>query len=175
MRRSGRVGPPPSAADFVARELDGLVRMACGLTGGYAAAEDLVSAAIAGAFERWGSIDNHGPYVRRSVVNLFLNEQRRQRTAATHSFEFAEVAVDPTRDVALELDLQDALSRLTPLHRAVIISRYLDDRSVKETARIVGRPAGSVQRITHEAVVALRDASRLSGYGPPPRAQGGRA
>lgn len=167
--RVGVAGPhreraSPSAAAFVERELTALTRLAHGLCGRRANAEDLVSAAVMGAFERWESIDNPGAYVRRSILHLYLNDLRRLRTGQTALVPGAP-ASDPTSEVAGRVDLEAALADLTPIQRAVVVLRFMEDRTAEDTARILGRPAGSVRRITHNALGILRASPALNSNG----------
>lgn len=153
-----------SPAEFVAAELDGLVRFAYGLAGSRAAAEDLVSEALLGAIGRWESIDNPVAYVRRSLVNRYLNERRRLRTARAGVGGEPQPVGDLDAGVVRHLDVAAAIARLRPIERAVILLRYLEDRSVAETARILDRPYGTVQRIAFEALRSLRGQPDLRGY-----------
>jgi RNA polymerase sigma-70 factor (ECF subfamily) len=50
----------------------------------------------------------------------------------------------------------DVLSILTPDQRAVIVLRVLDQFSVEETARIIGKSAGAVKVLQNRAITSLR-------------------
>lgn len=50
----------------------------------------------------------------------------------------------------------DVLNTLTPDQRAVIVLRVLDQFSVEETARIIGKSAGAVKVLQNRAIASLR-------------------
>jgi RNA polymerase sigma-70 factor (ECF subfamily) len=56
------------------------------------------------------------------------------------------------------LDVQAALARLSLGHRQVIIEIYYRDRSVSETAEILGIPPGTVKSRRHYSLGQLRRA-----------------
>lgn len=158
--------PDQTPTDFVERELDALVRLATGLCGTKTTAEDLVSAAITNMLQHWDSIHNPGAYARRSLVNLYLNEcRRRKRHSPWPMFADDAGRTDPVSDAIVRMDVAMALAGPQPVQRAVVMLRFLDDLSVDDTARILRRPAGSVRRVSHEALKALR-MSQLSSYNP---------
>jgi RNA polymerase sigma-70 factor (ECF subfamily) len=52
--------------------------------------------------------------------------------------------------------IAEALGRLTPAHRAVLVECFYRGRSVAEAATVLGVPAGTIKSRTHYAVRALR-------------------
>lgn len=61
--------------------------------------------------------------------------------------------------------MADALKRLTPDHRDVLVQSYWHGRSVADTARVLGIPAGTVKSRTYYAVRTLRLALEEMGVG----------
>ena len=143
---------------FVADRGQSLLRIAHALTGDRRAAEDLVQGALAKAYARWPRI--HGDaeaYVRRIIYNDRISGWR--RTGRHREVTVAEV---PDRayadhDVAERLAVRDALLSLPPRQRAVLILRFLEDRSVEETAEALGCRPGTVASQTSRALVKLRE------------------
>jgi RNA polymerase sigma-70 factor (ECF subfamily) len=54
------------------------------------------------------------------------------------------------------LDVAQALDRLSPEHRAVIVLSFYHELSVAETAGVLGIPPGTVKSRLHRAIAALR-------------------
>jgi RNA polymerase sigma factor (sigma-70 family) len=64
--------------------------------------------------------------------------------------------VDPAAGVADRMMLHDALATLPPKHRAILLLRFLADRSVDEVADMLSIPPGTVKSQTHAGLSALR-------------------
>jgi RNA polymerase sigma-70 factor (ECF subfamily) len=71
--------------------------------------------------------------------------------------EQSEAALpDHADDVLARMGATALLRRLSPEHRAVLHHIFVADRSVQETARILGVPAGTVKSRQHYALNRLR-------------------
>ena len=146
---------------FVADRGQSLLRIAHALTGDRRNAEDLVQGALAKAYARWPRI--HGDaeaYVRRIIYNDRASGWR--RTGRHRELIVAEVPDRPRadrhdHDIAERLAVREALLALPPRQRAVLILRYLEDRSVQETAAVLGCRPGTVASQTSRALAKLRD------------------
>ncbi|XVV12771.1 SigE family RNA polymerase sigma factor [Actinoplanes sp. CA-131856] len=143
---------------FVAERGQVLLRIAHALTGDRRSAEDLVQGALAKAYARWPRI--HGDaeaYVRRIIYNDRVSGWRR----AGHGREvpMAEVPDRPgaEHDVAERLALREALLSLPARQRAVLVLRYLEDRTVEETAEVLGCRPGTVASQASRALAKLRE------------------
>ncbi|MZE68821.1 sigma-70 family RNA polymerase sigma factor [Streptomyces sp. SID5789] len=86
------------------------------------------------------------PHTRREVVG-----------ATYHDPASAAGGVEGVHDAMVTLP---SLRLLSPEHRAVLIHIYLCDRTIKETAAILGVPAGTVKSRQHNALRKLRRALR---------------
>jgi RNA polymerase sigma factor (sigma-70 family) len=62
----------------------------------------------------------------------------------------------PAGDPALRLALFEALSKLSPRDRAIVVLRYWEDRSVEETANVLGVRSGAVRTRSSRALQRLR-------------------
>jgi RNA polymerase sigma-70 factor (ECF subfamily) len=98
-----------------------------------------------------------GTYLIRIAINLSINElKRRQRrnrlfhTAAEPEIEMESFpSVPSSASPSLEQEekkilVQQALQKLEPRFRAVIVLRLIDDYSTRETAQILKLPTGTV-------------------------------
>jgi RNA polymerase sigma-70 factor (sigma-E family) len=146
---------------FVADRGQTLLRIAHALTGDRDAAQDLVQGALAKAYTRWPRI--HGDaeaYVRKIIYNDRISAWR--RPARRSEMTVAEVPERAThvhhdQDVTDRIAIREALLKLPARQRAVLVMRYLEDRSVEETAEMLGCSPGTVASQSSRALVKLRD------------------
>lgn len=141
-----------------------MVRLAYGLTGDAGHAEDLAQAAFARAYASWGRVSRAGnpdAYVRRILINANLSRLRRRRVAEELRADLADtVAVQP-QSPAPGAALLDALSRLGPRQRAVVVLRYWLDLSESETAAALNCSVGTVKSQASRALATLRATAAL--------------
>jgi RNA polymerase sigma-70 factor (sigma-E family) len=143
--------------EFVRSRYTDLLRTAFLLTGSSHEAEDLVQGALLRVMRHWDGIDDPLPYVRRTIVNLYLNGLRR-RTRELVTGLLPERAVrDSTDRVAERSTLWPALRALPPRTRAVIVLRYWMDMSEWETAGVLGCSVGSVKSMASRGLARLRE------------------
>ncbi|WP_066374447.1 sigma factor-like helix-turn-helix DNA-binding protein [Herbidospora mongoliensis] len=93
---------------------------------------------VAGNWRRIAAAGNPEAYVRRSLVNEHISWWRRQRRNLTVAGA-ARQSRDPGDESVSRIVLWQALSRLTPRQRAVLVLRFYEDRSVHETAGLARR------------------------------------
>jgi RNA polymerase sigma-70 factor (sigma-E family) len=145
---------------FVQRYARTLHRTAFLLTGDAGHAEDLTQNTLFRAFAAWGRVskaEHPLAYCQQILYRTFLREQRRHRVrevfaASQEPSTPAETAFVDDRDMVDRL-----LSRLPPRQRAVLLLRFLEDRSVEEAAQILGCSTGSVKSQTSRALGTLRE------------------
>jgi RNA polymerase sigma-70 factor (sigma-E family) len=168
---------------YVTGRLPVLRRMAANLVGDPHRGDDLVQQTITRLYTHWrraSKADNLDAYVYKILLRAFLDEQRRPwslvrlRDGVVDSdagdsppTPFAE---DPAGSVTDRMLLRDALATLPPKQRAVLVLRFLADRSVDEVAEILDIAPGTVKSQTHDGLNALR---RL--LGQPAESDAGRA
>lgn len=166
-----RVGECAVFDTFVAAESPALLRLAWGLTGDRGGAEDLVQAALERVWRRWGQVrdkERAGAYARRVTVSMFLTSRRRLWWGERITALPPDAAVDDdTEAIATRQAVLNALSTLPARQRAVLILRYLDDRSEAQTADALGCSPGTVKSHTARALAALRANSNLLGLSFP--------
>jgi RNA polymerase sigma-70 factor (sigma-E family) len=145
--------------EFVAARTPALIRLAYLLTGDQHAAEDLLQTALMKTASRWGQVRHEDPerYVRTVLYREQVSWWRRRRRH--------EVAVHPPPDVGyadpsghtdLRVSMREALLRLSPDHRAVLVLRYYEDLTESQVAAVLDCSVGTVRSRTHRAVSRLR-------------------
>lgn len=140
--------------EFYAARMRALRRVAFVVTRDWHSAEDVTQRAFVKVYRAWPRIRPDGleAYVRRAVVNESLSwVSRRPRDVVV------DTVPDRTTDEAESpLDLDAALATLPAQQRAVIALRFVDDRSVAETAAVLGLAEGTVKSHTSKALATLR-------------------
>jgi RNA polymerase sigma-70 factor, ECF subfamily len=98
---------------------------------------------------------------RRIVVDEWRSARSRHEVSVGETPE----SVQPDRTDAMldEWIVSEALDRLTPEHREVIVACYYQGHSVAEAADILHIPVGTVKSRTHYAMRALRLAMQEMG------------
>ncbi|MBO1417172.1 SigE family RNA polymerase sigma factor [Streptomyces sp. FH025] len=142
-----------------------LYRSACLLTSGDTHyAEDLVQEALSRMYVLWrrsaftggrGRIDNPAAYTHTVMVRTFIAQQRRRSSGERPTVALPE-REGHDADSSLRLTLLDALGRMAPKDRAVLVLRYWEDRSVEETAEVLRSSSGAVRTRTTRALARLR-------------------
>jgi RNA polymerase sigma-70 factor (sigma-E family) len=145
---------------FVNESSPTLYRIALALTGGHHAAEDLIQDALARTFVRWSSVrGDPTAYVRRAMYHAQVTVWRRRRLVREVPADTAPEPADRRDDVDTtdqRLALRQALLRLGPRQRAVLVARFFEDLSEQDTADLLGCSTGAVRSQTHRALARLR-------------------
>ncbi len=139
-----------------------LLRTAILLTGDRHRAEDLVQEALAKVAVRWRRLHAGNPeaYARQVIVRDNISWWRKhQREVVLEINDDVRREPDPTPAVDRRLSLDRALAALTPRQRAVIVLRFYEDLSERDTAETLGVSGGTVKSQTHLALRRLREAA----------------
>jgi RNA polymerase sigma-70 factor (sigma-E family) len=150
-------------SDFVAARADHLYRQAWLLTGSRPAAEDLVQTALTKAYAAWPRVrraDDPVAYVHGVLMKSFLSDRRRRwsrELPVADPLTDAFAVADPADAQVERLALVAALSGLSRTDRAVVVLRYWDDRSVTETAAVLGLSDAAVKNRSLRALRRLAD------------------
>lgn len=148
--------------EFVVARSPVLLRTAYLLTRDPQLAEDLLQTALTKAWFSWKRIDGDPePYVRRILINASVSWWRKRWTHETPTKFVPEPAagVEPPADVH---DLMQALGRLPDRQRAVVVLRYIEDRTEADTAALMGCSVGTVKSQCAKALNKLRGDVALS-------------
>jgi RNA polymerase sigma factor (sigma-70 family) len=129
-----------------------LLRLAYLLTGSRETAEDLVQSAFAAAQPRWPKIADPAAYLRRSVVNLAKDGQRREfRRRRLLRPEAEPITAIPEID-----ESWTTIQRLPAKQRVVVVLHYYEDLPLVEIGRLLNRPASTVRSDLRRAHARLR-------------------
>jgi RNA polymerase sigma-70 factor (sigma-E family) len=158
--------PKGELADLYVRHVPAANRLAFLLTGDRSHAEDLVHDAFVRCVGRFGHLRAHEAfdvYLRRTIVNLHTSRLRRVRVE--REFLSKEGArqkhtMSGMPDVAAREDMWRRLQTLPPRQRAVLVLRYYEDLSERETADALRCSVAAVKSLTARATAALREGIR---------------
>jgi RNA polymerase sigma-70 factor (sigma-E family) len=143
--------------EFVVARRPALLRTAYLLTGSHADAEDLVQTTLIKVVPRWKRIaDRPEPYVRQVLARESISRWRRRRWREIPAHRLPDRPVDGP-DAERRVALSRALGALPPRQRAVIVLRYYEDLTEKDTASVLGIAVGTVKSQAREALARLRD------------------
>lgn len=135
-----------------------LLRTAVLLTGDHHRAEDLVQEALTKVALRWRRLSDGYPdaYARQVIVRDNISWWRRNRREPLRDVEAPPVP-SATSGVDRRLVLEQALARLTPRQRSVIVLRYYDDLTERQAAEAMGVAVGTIKSQTSLALRRLRE------------------
>jgi RNA polymerase sigma-70 factor (sigma-E family) len=152
--------------DFLRSRLHRLSGTAYLLTGDHHEAEDLLQNALVKVADKWHRIartDDPDAYVWRLLYNEHISTwrrlTRRVTTVATRDLPDRPSDGDLAGGAVRRLVIEQALARLTPKQRAVIVLRYFQDLSESAAADVLGCSVGTVKSQTSHALRRLREIS----------------
>lgn len=141
--------------EFVITRSQTLLRTAYLLVQDEGRAEDLLQTALTKAWFAWDRVFDAEAHVRRIMVTTSASWWRRRWTTETPTEQLPEYAEIPG-DPASGQDLWAAIGRLPRRQRAVVVLRYIEDRSETETADLLDCAVGTVKSQCSKALVKLR-------------------
>jgi len=173
---SGEVGPVSGDQE---QALTALLAARGGALHGYAVtlcrdealARDLVQDALVGVLSRRSGADDIiklEAYLKSAMVRRYVDlARRRRRWAQIRHLVVRRSEIESfDRGVELRLDLDRALTELSPQQRAVVIRFYYDDEPITRIAAELGCSIGSVKRYLSDArarlAMLVRDETRAT-------------
>jgi RNA polymerase sigma-70 factor (sigma-E family) len=144
---------------FYLQEYPTVVALAYALSGSRAGAEDIAQEAFLRAYRDWdrvGSYEHQAAWVRRVAANLATSGLRRRVVEARALARLAgrwEPAVDPMP--AENAEFWAAVRALPDRQAQAVALYYLEDRSIQQTAAVLGCAEGTVKAHLAKARGAL--------------------
>lgn len=162
-----RQGNRSAFGQLVDRHKDGLVSYLIRLTGSRGQAEDLAQEAFLRLYERGHRYSEKGrlqSYLYRIATNLVRSAARRdQRWSRLRVafFHFNGHRTEPSQQTEvlqceLNQELNRALAKLPLRYRAPIVLSYIEDKSHREIADLLGIQEGTVKSRLHRGRALLR-------------------
>lgn len=147
-----------------------LAKAAFYLCGDADAAQDLVQVALTKTYVAWPTARHSNPYAyaRRVLVNSNIDTWRRRRWREVSKQEVVHsadpVEPDVISQVAERQALIAALLSLTHRERTVVVLRFFEDMSERDTAQVLGIGVGTVKSTGSRALAKLRLHPSLNHY-----------
>jgi RNA polymerase sigma-70 factor (ECF subfamily) len=177
-----RRGEPAAVRAIIRQQNQRLYRMARAILGDAAEAEDALQEAYVRAFASIAAFRGDaqlGTWLGRIVINEALGRLRRRRPTVDLAaldgapadsgriIPFPSPPLDPERAMAqreIHTLVEQAIDRLPPPFRAVLVARLVEDMSIEETAAILGILPETVKTRLHRARhLVRRDIERSVG------------
>ncbi len=163
--------------ELMARRSRALVGYGYTLTRDRAQAEDLVQDALVKVFSRLRRpremadggghvmdldqplLTNAEAYVRRTMLTIYLDRFRRQKswTGIKHLLADEDHSPGAERVATARVDVGVALAKLSPRQREVVVLRFFEDMTVPQIAQTLGTSPGTIKRHLFNATELLRD------------------
>ncbi|OLB78837.1 MAG: RNA polymerase subunit sigma-24 [Actinobacteria bacterium 13_2_20CM_2_71_6] len=141
---------------FVELKYAQLLRTAYLLAGSPELAEDVLQSALLAVMVRWRRVEQPEAYLRRVMVNQLVSRWRRRQVVEVLTAVLPERAAHSDQP-ELRDELWQALRRLPPRMRAVLVLRYWEDLSEAATADALGCSVGAVKSQASRGLVRLRE------------------
>jgi RNA polymerase sigma-70 factor (ECF subfamily) len=157
-------GDHAAFAAIVSEVLDRSFATAVQILRDQALAEDAVQEAMIRAWRDLPSLrdpERFDAWLRRLVVHACFDEvrrARRRRRAESRAGPSATMVADAQLALVRRDSVERALAQLTPMHRAALVMRHVQDLSVPEVAETLGIPLGTAKSRLHHAERAVREA-----------------
>lgn len=158
MGRSGRERRDAEFTEYATARAARLRETAYLLCGDWHRAQDLTQTTLAKLYVVWARVERSeaiDAYARKVLLNEYLGYRRRRSSTERVTDEVPETAGQPVEH-ELRLTLLQALERLTPTKRAVVVLRYWEDHSVETVADMLDMSTAAVKSASLRALADLR-------------------
>ena len=138
-------------ASFYSSVFGDLAGYGWSLTGDAHSGDELAQEALTRVYARWALLRDPRPYAYRTVTNL----ARDRWTAAAREARSLSRLVDTPTVSGPDTSMIDAVRRLSPALRDVVLLHYYADLPIHDVARVLRRPVGTIKRRLFDARAAL--------------------
>lgn len=158
--------------ELIRRYQDRLFNTVYRLVGGVEDAQDVVQDTFLNAYRSLDSFKGDAEFftwLYRIAINTATSLKRKQKVALSlHGGRNGQGSIDPLdgsdgsqpghalERAEQERRIQEALSRLSPEHRAVLVLKEMEDQRYEDIAEILQLPVGTVRSRLHRARMELR-------------------
>lgn len=136
-------------------ELAAIVRLAALLVRSHAVAEELAQDAFVRLYEHFDEVENPPGFLRTAVVRLCFTWQKRHGTEH-RLLPRAGIGIERSTDIPEVDGTWEALGRLAPTHRTVLVLRYYEQLSHNEVAELLGCRPATIRSRARRALQELR-------------------
>ena len=144
--------------EFYADQLRPVVALVLSLTGSRAAAEDVAQDAFAAAYRKWSTVsgyDDPGAWVRRVAVNRAVSRYRRVASEGRALLRLAGRREEPVAMEPADEEFWRQVRALPARQAQAVALHYLEDRSIAETAAVLGVAEPTVRVHLHRGRIEL--------------------
>lgn len=148
-------------AEIYREHAPALRRFVIGITSSPEQAEDVVQETILRIWQQApGITTSMRGYLFRTARNIvidnFRHQQRRPQQTQTEDLEQMAITVEHVDELLMKVLMEEALTRLSAVHREVIIALHYRRFTAAEAAAVLNLPAGTVKSRAFYALKALR-------------------
>ena len=145
--------------EYITYNQQAFYRLAYSYTKNSDAALDVVQDAIVKGIEKLHTLRNPAymkTWIYRILVNEGLNYLRGKKVVSLDEYAESPLSAAEDRDVAQDVDLYNAVQRLEPKLRTVVILRFFEDMKLEDIASITGDPLSTVKSRLYKALKLLK-------------------
>ena len=145
--------------EYITQNQQAFYRLAYSYTKNSDAALDVVQDAIVKGIEKLHTLRNPAymkTWFYRILVNEGLNYLRGKKVISLDEYAESSLSAAEDRDVAQDVDLYNAVQRLEPKLRTVVILRFFEDMKLEDIASITGDPLSTVKSRLYKALKLLK-------------------
>ena len=161
-------GDAAAVAELYDQNNEGIFRFLWSRTGNYQLAEDLTGDVFTRMISALPDYDPRGYSIRvwlfRIARNLLVDYYRKESIVPKRALEKESSLIEPNlveNEVdqrSLKEDLFNAINKISQNYQEVIVLRFINGLSLKETAKTLDKSVPAVKALQHRGLLALRGA-----------------